>query len=84
MPAPAAPDRVDGIVLTSAQHRRLQDLVDVIWQDAPERPDDEILEHARGAFRLTVQRRGGTWVDLARTRLNGGRGPIVRLRSAAA
>lgn len=83
MSAPRAPARLDGAPLSDEQQRRLQGLIDVIWSDAGGRAEVEVIEHARTAFRLTADLRGGAWQDRTQTRLNGGRGPVLRLKGAA-
>ncbi len=81
MPAPRAPETLDGLPLSDEQRRRLQRLLTLIWQEEPTREAESVAAQAVAAFRRTVVRRSGAWHDLTRMRLGDGSGPVLRLKA---
>lgn len=81
MPAPRAPETLDGLPLSDAQRRRLQRLITIIWQEEPTRDEASVAAQGEAAFRRTVRRIRGAWHDLTRIRLGDGTGPVLELKT---
>ena len=74
---PATPGSLEGAPLSDTQKKRLPVLIGDISAVNPGRRAQANLAQAVSAFRMTVKRGRGWWVDLPHFRIAGGRGPVV-------
>ena len=74
---PETPSSLEGVQLSAGQKKRLETLINDISTVNPGRRARANLAQAVSAFRMTVRRGRGRWVDLPHFRINGGRGPVV-------
>ena len=77
---PLTPEQIGGGRLDSGQRRRLARLIQSLREIAPTRDPGALLAHAQQAFLLTVDASGVIFIDRPCIRLDGGRGPVLRLR----
>lgn len=76
--APAAPDAVDGIGLTTDQFERLTRIVICVWYADERLTAAQVVDYATDVFRQTVEATGGVFADRLSIPLANGR----RLRLA--